>query len=152
MRKITILFSSLIIPIVSLAQVVSPVKTLAWSDTLRSLEFSDYKLHEALYFNGAAYDDGAYGYLPFYFESVSVPVDGIPSVQLADEVYAPATVKKGMLPADLFKKVETAPIIKAAMGYEMKKPFVQLSIIPFRKNPATGIVERLISFRYTISV
>lgn len=152
MRKITILFSSLIIPIVSLAQVVSPVKTLAWSDTLRSLEFSDYKLHEALYFNGAAYDDGAYGYLPFYFESVSVPVDGIPSVQLADEVYSPATVKKGMLPADLFKKVETAPIIKAAMGYEMKKPFVQLSIIPFRKNPATGIVERLISFRYTISV
>ncbi|MBK9730572.1 MAG: type IX secretion system sortase PorU [Chitinophagaceae bacterium] len=152
MRNFSVLILFLIIHSTSWAQIISPVQTLNWSDTLQSLEFSDYKLHDVLYFNGASYDDQNYGYLPFYFESVAVPSDGIPVVELTDEVYAPAILKRGSFPVDFFKSVENVPVVKAGVGYEMKKPVLQLSIVPFRKNQSTGVVEKLISFRYSITM
>lgn len=151
MRKITILFFLLIIFTATQAQVISVAKTLNWSDTLQQAEFSDYQLHAALYFDGASYDDQVYGYLPVYFESVAAPVDGLPEVTLSNEVYAAAVKRTGSMPADYFKSVGYSPIIKATVGYERKAPYIQLSILPFRRNQATGMIERLISFTYNIS-
>ncbi|MBX7108592.1 MAG: type IX secretion system sortase PorU [Chitinophagales bacterium] len=151
-RKITTLFSFLLCCTAALAQVVSADKTLNWSDTLQSLEFSDYRLHPAMYFDGASYDDQVYGYLPIYYESVAVPADGLPEVVLTDEVYATAAAGKGMIPADYFKSVGNAPVIKASIGYERKAPYVQMSIVPFRRNQSTGQIERLISFSYHINI
>jgi hypothetical protein len=152
MRKIAILIFLLIVQVASFAQIVSDLKTLAWSDTLRSLEFSDYKLHQAMYFNGAAYDDALYGYLPYYYESVEVSIAGTASVELLEAAYSPAVVKKGLLAPDFFKGVTDAPIIIAGTGFEKKKPYVQLSIVPFRRNPTNGMMERLTSFRYKITI
>ena len=151
MRKIPILFSLIMMCTAARAQVISAAKTLNWSDTLQQFEFSDYRLHAAMYFEGASYDDQVYGYLPLYFESVAAPVDGMPVVTLRNEVYAPAVIGTGLIPADLFKSVGNTPVIKATVGYEKKAPSVQLSILPFRRNQATGMIERLLSFTYSIS-
>lgn len=152
MRKIATLFSLIIVHTAVLAQTVSGLKTLNWSDTLRNFEFSDYKLHQAMYFAGAAFDDARFGFLPLYTESVLVSSDGIPAVELTDATYAPLSYRKSQLPADYFKLVSSVPLLESGMGYEMKKPVVQLTIVPLRLNQATGEVERLISFRYKITM
>lgn len=152
MRKIAFVVILLFVLDVSKGQVISPVKTLIWSDTLQRLEFSDYRLHDCLNFKGASYNDQLYGYLPYYFESVAVSNDGTPVVTLSDEVYAPVTLKRGMLPAELFRNVGSSVMISTGVGYEMKRASVQLSILPFRRNANTGLVEKLISFRYTINM
>ncbi|MBA2422635.1 MAG: hypothetical protein H0V61_05365, partial [Chitinophagales bacterium] len=134
------------------AQLVSPLKTLIWSDTLQQFEFSDYKLHDALYFKGAAFDDASYGYFPYFFESIEMPFPGTANIILSDEVYQPVALKRGMLPTDVFKVLQNTPLIKIGYGVETKKPYAQISIVPLRKNANTGLVEKLVSFRYNLTV
>ena len=152
MRKIP-LFVFLISAYSSLfAQINSAVKTLSWSDTLQNLEFSDFKLHKSLYFKGAAYDESAYGYLPYYFESVPIAQGGRLSLTLSDEVYAPLISKGQTIPLDYLKSVSNMALTKISYGYDRKRAYAQISILPFRKNPMTGSPEKLVSFRYTINV
>ncbi|MBA2407369.1 MAG: type IX secretion system sortase PorU, partial [Chitinophagales bacterium] len=152
MKKFCLCSLLLVISFSLRAQIVSPVKTLIWSDTLQQFEFSDYKLHDALYFKGAAFDDVSYGYLPYFFESVQMPFQGTANITLSDEVYQPIALKRGALPVDAFNILQSTPLIKTGYGLEVKKPVAQISIVPFRKNPSSGMVEKLVSFRYNITV
>jgi hypothetical protein len=152
MRKISSLCLLICIHFSSYAQVNSQVKTLHWTDTLRNLEFSDYRMHPVLYFTEAAYDESAFGFLPYYFESVALPFAGTATVTLADEQYLPLLLKRGGANPDYLKQTENAPIIKVGYGTEKTKPVANISILPLRRNPATGAVEKLVSFRYIINV
>ncbi len=50
-----------------------------------------------------------------------------------------------LMPA--LRNVPTAPIVRTAVAFERKRPYGSVSVEPFRMNPATGQVERLLSFR-----
>lgn len=152
MRKIFLPASLLFLHVSLFAQYTSAPKTLSWLDTLQSFEFSDYKLHDALYFKGAAYDESAFGYLPYYYESIPMGASGIATITLTNAVYAPVVLKKGIVPATSLNTIESAPVVHIGYGYEQKKPYAQISILPFRKNPATGIPEKLVSFQFTMNV
>jgi hypothetical protein len=152
MRRFTILVLSIVSFYYVSGQNASAVKTLTWSDTLQNFEFSDYKLHAVLYFKGASYSEQTFGYLPYFFESVPMPSTGTATVTLVDEVYAPVVLKRGSIPQELTKLITNSPVISVSYGYEKKRQVVDISILPFRRNQNTGLPEKLVSFRYSLTV
>lgn len=155
MRKTTLLLIACsIASVASSQQGVSTLKTLVWSDSLKQLEFSDYREHATYFFKGASFDETKFGYLPYYFESVKLPFDGTFTVTLSDVTYAPLVLQRSRItsaevPA---QKIENSPVVITAKGYALTKPFAQISVLPFRKNPSSGALEKVISFRYNISI
>jgi len=49
-------------------------------------------------------------------------------------------------------EIQNSPVIFTGKGYDRSKPQAEISILPFRKNPTTGAVEKLVSFRYQINI
>lgn len=43
-----------------------------------------------------------------------------------------------------------APVVRTGLGITRKRPFAMVDIEPYRRNPATGKVERLVSYRLTL--
>lgn len=88
-----------------------------------------------------------YEMLPLYTESFPLSGDGNLSVQIINPVYgASDAINKtslGFIPATIEAKAEVC--------FERKKPSAFVSILPFRKNPATGQIERLESFTIHLS-
>ncbi len=87
------------------------------------------------------------GGLPVWHESVPLPAgtSGI-SVTLVDATYEPVPAELLKLLPEL-RNVPREPVITTSVALERKRPFGQVDIEPFRMNPATGQVERLLSFR-----
>ncbi|MEO5674138.1 MAG: type IX secretion system sortase PorU [Chitinophagales bacterium] len=156
MRKCILLFSAFAITasICAAQQIISNVKNLTWSDSVKTFQFSDFRNHATYYFQGALYDETKFNFLPYYYETVKLPYDGVISVSLSDITYAPMNVQVGRTLVNQFpsQQIQNAPIVTATMGYSGMKPYAQISILPFRKNSTTGSIEKMVSFRYSINI
>ncbi|HYV90881.1 MAG TPA: type IX secretion system sortase PorU [Chitinophagales bacterium] len=155
MRRITsLLIICCITTIASAQQVVSTVKNLVWADSLKTFQFSDYRDHSTYYFSGASYDETKFDFLPYYYEAVKLPFDGSFTVVLTDVTYSPLNDDRGRrtFAETPSQKIQSAPTVITAKGYQLTKPYAQISILPFRKNPSTGTLEKVVSFRYNISI
>jgi len=72
--------------------------------------------------------------------------DEVPRVVLTNTLYEPVPGEADLL-LRLLKKIRDPEVtVSSSLQIERKKPFVRYSFIPFRKNPLTGQVERLIRF------
>lgn len=154
MNRITLLLLGLLIaPVCTFAQqVISGFKTLEWADTLVKEEFSDYRNHLTYSFEGAAYREADFGYLPFFGESVRLPYDGALTVTVTDETYEPFTNLRLRPAGDVDSRIPNAVVALATAGYEKGKPVADVSILPIRRNGSTGQIEKLVSFRYHINI
>ncbi len=109
------------------------VRILRWTDDAR--------------FDQAIYPQGSEG-LPAFSERLAWNgrADELPSVTLRDAVYAPLTGDESRSLKNTIEIPDGPSKIKASVQYERKKAFVVYSILPYRKNPDNGKIEKLISF------
>jgi len=102
---------------------------------------------ELLYFSNAVYENLSTG-LPYYFEQFTIlpsDNDGKIEVLSSDFETVPTPQLKNVLNLD---SIPNEINFRTYVSYSKKKPFLQLSFIPLRRNKNTGAVERLISFSF----
>ncbi len=155
MRKGFLLLSACLVYAFTVsAQQVSALKNLIWSDSIKTFQFADFKNHAVYYFNGALYDETRFQYLPYYYESVRLPFDGNYTVSITDIITAPLNSgrSRAAIADNSFPGVQSVPVVVSSKGYQQSKPYAQISILPFIRNSSSGAIEKVISFRYNISV
>ncbi|GAB4132578.1 MAG: type IX secretion system sortase PorU [Bacteroidia bacterium] len=120
-------------------------RVLKWTAPVTS-QFTETEKRDFLHFEGAQYD-AEKNFIPFYHEKVQLQ-NGINevTVQLLDEIYAPADKKELALLQPMSMFISSSPGIQSSVVINRKVPFAAVSIIPFRINPGTGLIEKLVSF------
>ena len=98
-------------------------------------------------FDRAIYPSGS-GTLPYYSERLpwSDSQNSKPEVIFTNFQYEPVNISDPEWKKIDASDLNDAIIISTAIQIERKKSFVVYSFIPFRKNSATGQIERLVSF------
>lgn len=119
---------------------------LKWEQP-RSMKLDELLTVKALYFEGAVYDVPETK-LPVFRHRVKAPAGATAvSVALLDAVYEPLTQQELSAAAGILPDQTT---VTASIGYENKRPYAIIQVTPFRKSPATGQYEKLVSFRLSI--
>ena len=116
-------------------------RKLEWQENAKSIHTIEAKTIVQPTFTNAVHDE-QFGLLPVYKENIPLDVQGEISIQLVNAVYSTSThIDNASL---IFIKDNVEP--KAEISFQRKKPSASISIIPFRKNPSTGVIEKLESF------
>lgn len=100
---------------------------------------------ELLYFSNAVYENISYG-LPYYYEQFKMtPYNNDGKIDIISTNYEviPSNQLKNILNID---SIPSEIIFHSSVSYVKKKPYLQLSFIPLRRNKSNGIVEKLVSF------
>jgi len=88
--------------------------------------------------------------LPFYNELIKISEQTTDiEVYIDNAKFIPLYTKRSQninLPENITEKID----VDHKIGYIRKKPYAQISFLPLRKNPASGVYEKLISFRINI--
>ncbi|TND00205.1 MAG: hypothetical protein FD123_4400, partial [Bacteroidetes bacterium] len=99
-----------------------------------------------LVFQDAQYD-ASRNFIPYYSDRKAIPSGGnTASVTLANTVYEEMDAASVSLLGPEASKFGRQAEALVSVGYERKKPYAEIKVYPFRKNPANGKVERLVSF------
>jgi len=105
-----------------------------------------------LSFEGSGLRDG-FGLLPFYIESFPLKnkEDSLVSITLHDLVFMPIpdTIVAGIRNRD---PLQTSCLLFHTLSVQRKIPFLEVSILPIRRNPLSGQIERLVSFSLEMDV
>jgi len=111
-----------------------------------SLDEENFPGVKVLSFEGASYTRE---HVPYY--SQNIPLGGSVNsvkVELEHAVFEP--FKETYLLSSK-NSAGAEVIVTSKVSYRKKQPYASVSLIPFRKNPATGITERLVSFDLKIT-
>lgn len=126
-------------------------RSLQWSDQLRPFTNSTGISTECLAFEGASFVIENDRILPLYQESFAVSGNQVASVVITDAIYAPVTELGMRELAGLKTWLQKDIAITYGLGLARKQPEVQVSFVPMRLHPTTGAVEKLVSFRLTVT-
>lgn len=136
---------------------IAPVQASSFRKTLKIKWNKDQQFRQEgmagtslLSFEGSNIRDG-FGNLPFYITSFPAvtDADNILSVTMNDMVFLP--VPDSVLSGLAFReKISSSALLFHDLKTQRKKSFFEVSILPFRLNPETGRIERLISFTLNI--
>jgi hypothetical protein len=98
-----------------------------------------------------AFIDRGRGGLPFFHETMGLPngATGF-NATLTNAVYVPVTAEEQAAWSGL-ADVGAEPELHTRLSWYRKQPVALLSLYPFRKDPATGRLEKLVSFRLAVS-
>jgi len=120
-------------------------RTIKWNAD-RLIQVSDAKKVSLLTFDGYGSHDG-YELLPFYIEKFRIDPgsESLRLVNLTNLVFMPVPDSTGLNLTGKEKISGNLTVINSIV-YQRKIPFLEICILPFRRNPSTGAVERLISF------
>ena len=121
-------------------------RKLTWATALKTLHINGGKDVIQPTFTNAAHLREV-GLLPVYNEMLPLNVAGNVNVQIINPVYSAAT---GVDNASL-KYIQTTLNPKGQLSYLKKRPGAEVSLLPFRKNPSTGAVEKLETFTIRVS-
>ncbi len=122
-------------------------RKLDWQAGVKAFYTIDQKTIKQPTFTGAGHSDQL-GLLPVYTESLPLQVSGQVAVQLLNPVYAASERLDNASLAYVPENIEP----KAELSLIRKQPRAFISFVPLRKNPATGVVERLESFTLRVTV
>ncbi|MBL0309899.1 MAG: hypothetical protein IPP77_09555 [Bacteroidetes bacterium] len=122
-------------------------RKIEWSESSKSFRTLDEKNIVQPTFTDATHLE-EFGLLPVYAEMIPMSAYGTVSAQLLNPVYAPA----GSLDKESLTFIKDSIAVKADWSYHQKVSSVYLSLLPFRKNPLTGTIEKLVSFNLQINV
>ncbi len=148
--KYTIILIILLTCSVLLSQNKQVNRTVLWTENSVLIEPISKKT--IIYFEKASYPD--YNtLLPYYFERIPLKnnINKIISIELTDIKYKP-------FEDDNISKVKNLSDIdnnfnlSYSIEYERKKPFLNFSFIPIRKNPLTNKYEKIFSFTIQYNV
>lgn len=117
-------------------------RKLNWSESPQRITFPDFHVRNLPYFQGANYPaDG--DYLPVYFETVPLGINGTTEISITNPVYS--TINKQAFSIEE-KNLRNTVEATAQNGVIRKQPVASVSLIPIRKNPITGAIETLVEF------
>lgn len=116
-------------------------RTLDWENT--NIKDINNQILPNISFKGAMYDSHYPG-IPFFIERFQT----MGRATIVNEQYAPFTLT---LTPEALEKIENNVIVQSAISLERKIPYLSISILPLRKNPSTGLIEKLINFDIKIT-
>ncbi|MBE0648543.1 MAG: type IX secretion system sortase PorU [Bacteroidales bacterium] len=123
-------------------------KTLQWNP-VETVEIAPGEWVPLLTFSGSSMSDGT-GRLPVFFHRS--PLTGLDAavdhVEITSVVYQPLTPPEILAIGD----VNAVPYVvtpSATVTKQKKIPFTEVTLLPFRRNPDNGMVEKVISFGIT---
>lgn len=122
-------------------------RKIDWQPTGKTFSTIDGKTITQPTFTDANHSDQN-GLLPYYNELIPLVVAGELSVDISHPVY---TVSQHIDEASVSFIKEKAEV-KVNLARLQKKPYASVSVLPFRKNPATGVIEKLESFTLRLTV
>ncbi|MBL7137836.1 MAG: type IX secretion system sortase PorU [Bacteroidales bacterium] len=123
-------------------------ETLQWKP-VKIVEVAPGEWVTLLTFDGSAMTD-ATGKLPVFFHRSPLPaIQGvIDRVHFNSVVYQPLTPPEILTIGDVMSiPVTIEPI--AGIVKQRKAPFAEISFLPFRRNPESGMIEKVVSFKLT---
>lgn len=122
-------------------------RKINWLETPAQFRTLDDKNIRQPSFEKAAHLE-AYGLLPVYTEMIAMPAGGAIAARINNPVFVPSTLPD----AASLTYIKDTLIYSAEWSFERKASFVYFSLLPFRKNPTTGAIERLESFSLTLDI
>lgn len=126
-------------------------RELRWTAPM-STRFSATESRSFLWFDGASYDSHR-DFLPLFTENRPLPNGASRvSVDLSDAVYQPLDQASLQVLGAGASWLGSEPEVKAVVMLDRKQPVAQVTIVPLRKNPASGAIEKLVSFDLKINV
>lgn len=148
MKKLLILILLFFTIFCTFAQKNSYKRTINWESSKKISHY--YQLNqknvnqtEYLFFDGARYYDQE-NYVPYYHELFNVNSKNI-SISIKNSQFQPLSNKE----LSILKNKEQIPVnlkYKSSINFIRTKPYLQFDLLPFRKNPTTGQIEKVISF------
>lgn len=122
-------------------------RQLNWGTEIRKLTLSELNELTYLYFEGA-YFENYKDMLPRYAEEVKIPSGYDFKIRIEDALYETLVNKY------LFESVDlpSTPEISSSVCYIRKRPVGHFSFIPLRRNPMSGILEKMVSFSVVIEL
>jgi len=125
-------------------------KSITWQGVQQSYQ-GDNQSQEYLYFDNAIYDRD-FGSLPIFFERIYIASDKqIIEVLIEDAVFEKVSEEEMKVIEDDIIFISTAVKLESKRIIERKKSFYGITLLPFRKNPVNGEIEKLLSFRLKIN-
>jgi len=93
------------------------------------------------------------GMLPIFLKSfpLTSDQDSVENIFIEQQVYEPIQEPSLSLIQGL-DKIIAAPRLHAQLTLKKKRPFLEVSLLPLRRNPATGMIEQLISFTLVVDL
>ncbi len=122
-------------------------RTIEWSDTLKNIEFSDFRKRETLNFKEAVYNYSLFGALPVYTESFYIGNNTTCNAEIRNPVFVPV---QGLY-QHLLTEINSTVTPVVSISYQNKKAIADFFLVPLRKNPLTGAIEKLISFDISLT-
>ena len=120
-------------------------RQIKWQSPI-DIEVNNQQKIKALSFESAAVREDL---TPYFSENIELSgnVNSV-RVEIVNAVYEPL-VELNLLSNK--NSLLTEITVTSGVSYRKKKPYAFVSFIPFRKNPVTGIAERLLSFDLKIT-
>lgn len=120
-------------------------QTFSWLPEPVAIQLAEDDTRYFLQFERASLD-ATTDYLPVFKERIPLPHFGALSIELT-------TVATEVV--DNYRGVDVSAVkdafgLQVEMGVEKKQPFAYVSILPLRRNPQTGLLERATAIAYTI--
>src|SRR5688572_21505822 len=117
-------------------------RTLQWSEQPRKVPLSPTQSSDLPFFTDAHYPESS-GYLPVYYETLPLRMNGTLEASIINPVYLPLNKQLYSIPE---KNLRNTVEITAEKGFIKKQPVAALSLVPLRKNSTTGEIEKLVEF------
>jgi len=117
---------------------------LRWTTPLYN-RFSENEVKSFVYFEGAQYD-AAKNFLPFWFKMEEVFADVTVTATIENAVYETMDPNSVAAIGTQSQQIGTSPEISTNVAQSRGRFFSSVHIVPIRKNPGNGNLERLISF------
>ncbi|HEU4716463.1 MAG TPA: type IX secretion system sortase PorU, partial [Bacteroidia bacterium] len=123
---------------------------LRWTAPITT-QFTDQESRTFLWFDGASYD-AERNFLPYFFQKQKIS-DGTSSATatLVDPVYEALDQASLSVMGFGAGYIGSQPEVKTTVSISRKETFANVTVLPFRRNPVTGAMERLVSFQLRIS-
>ncbi len=120
-------------------------RTIAWGQP-ETTNYTETEKRTFLTFEGANYDPQT-NFLPLYHERIRVPVGTTDAnVNLLNPVFENLDRTSLQVLGFSAGALETAITPIVSISYERRVPYAEINFIPLRRNPSTGLVERLVRF------
>lgn len=118
---------------------------LAWGAPVTN-QFSEVESRTFLWFEGASYDATA-NYLPIYQEIRNLPPgSNSATVELQNAIYEPLDMVGIAVLGSQAASLDANARVNVQVGYQKRQPFAQINVLPIRRNPSSGAIEKLVRF------
>lgn len=127
----------------------SAATTLQWSAP-RTEQVSLTEKRSFIYFDGAQYDN-ARNFLPYYTKAILLTggnTDG--NAELLNPVYSELDAASVALLGNTAQQLGTTAELKTYVAWERKQPYLHVQLVPLRRNPSNGRIEKLDRFELRI--